>query len=107
MLTLLVILLASIFTSPSLSSELYSDKSEEGGNSSGSIVCKGQIAALVLLTLFFNCNERCHTTDTPVRMSETLFSNVNNIQFMFTEDQNNMTHNDVVRGTFLQPPHKH
>jgi len=37
----------------------------EKGMSSGSITCMGKIAALVLLKLFINDNERCHTTDAP------------------------------------------
>jgi len=50
-----------------------------------------KIAASVLLKLFISGNERCHTTDAPERISETLFSNVNNIQSMIFDDQKNKT----------------
>jgi len=44
--------------------------------------------ASVLLKLFINSNEWCHTTDSPLRMSRTPFSNVNNIHvhYMIPED---------------------
>ena len=51
----------------------------------------GEIAALVLLKLLISGNEICHTTDAPERISATLLSNVNNIQFMIHEDQKNIT----------------
>ena len=45
-------------------------------------------AASVLLKLFISGNEWCHTTDAPLRMSGTSFSNVNNIhvQSMIPDD---------------------
>jgi len=50
-------------------------------------------AASVLLKLFMSSNELCHTTDAPLRMSGTPFSNVNNIHvhFMIIEDQKKIT----------------
>ena len=50
-------------------------------------------AASVLLKPFISSNERCHTTDAPLRMNGTPFSNVNNIHVhsMIPEDQKNMT----------------
>jgi len=45
----------------------------------------------VLLKLFISGNERWNTADVPLRMSGTLFLNVNNIQAMISEDQNNLT----------------
>jgi len=38
---------------------------KEKGNSLGSIVCIGEIAASVLSKLFINDYQRYHTTDTP------------------------------------------
>jgi len=49
---------------------------KEKGNSLGSIVCIGEIAAPVLSKLFINDYQRYHTTVTP------LFSNKNDTQFM-------------------------
>ena len=43
------------------------------------------------MKLIINGNERCPTNDAPLRMSGTIFSNVNNIQFMIPEDQKNHT----------------
>jgi len=43
----------------------------------------GKTIAWVLLKLFISGKERCHTG--------TLFSNVNNIQSMISEDQNKIT----------------
>jgi len=34
--------------------------------------------------------ERCHSTDAPLGISETLYLNVNNIQFMIPKDQKNI-----------------
>jgi len=39
-----------------------------------------KITASVLLKLFINGYEKCHSIDAPRRMSKTLFSNVNNIK---------------------------
>ena len=41
------------------------------------LACMGIIAASVLLKLYINVNERRHTTEAPLYMSGTLFSNVN------------------------------
>jgi len=41
----------------------YANNNTEKGKSSGSIACKGKIAASVLLKLFINGSEKCHTTD--------------------------------------------
>jgi len=46
------------------------------------------MAASVLLKLFINGTERCHTSDAPWRISGTIFSNVNNIHFMISGDKN-------------------
>jgi len=54
--------------------------SEEKGNSEESY------SALVLLKLFINGIERCHTIDASYRISVALFLHVNNIQCMITED---------------------
>jgi len=51
----------------------------------------GRTAASVQLKLIISGNRRFHTTDAPYYMSETLFSNVNNIQSMIPEDQKNIT----------------
>jgi len=40
----------------------------------------GKTAVSVLLKLFISGNKRFHTTDAPLRMSGTLFSNVNSMQ---------------------------
>jgi len=50
-------------------------------------------AASVLLKLFSSSYEWCHTTDAPLRMSGTPFSNVNKIHVhsMIPEDQTNIT----------------
>ena len=53
------------------------------------------IAASVILRLFICGNEKCHTTDAPLRMSGTLFFKVNNI------------HNNEERGHILQLSHMH
>ena len=47
----------------------------------------GKIAALVLLKLIISGNDRSHSTNAPYHMSGSLFSNVNNIQSMISEDQ--------------------
>jgi len=51
----------------------------------------GKTAASVLLKLFISGFEIFHTTDAPLRMSGTPFSNVNNIQSVIFEDQKNIT----------------
>jgi len=51
----------------------------------------GKTASSVVLKLFNSGNERCHTTDAPLRMSGTPFLNVNNIQSIIPEDQKNIT----------------
>jgi len=40
-------------------------------------------------------------------MSRTLFSDVNNIKSIITEDQKIKLHSNEVRGDILQPPHRH
>jgi len=50
-----------------------------------------KIAVSVLLKQFITGNEKCYTTNTPLRMSGALFLNVNNIQPMIPEDQKNIT----------------
>jgi len=50
--------------------------------------------ALILLKLLINGHKRCHTIDAPppsYHISRTLFSVVNKIQFMISEDQKNIT----------------
>jgi len=49
--------------------------------SSGSMACMGHIAALVLLKLFINGDEKCHTT------VGTLLKYLGNIQSIIPEDQ--------------------
>jgi len=51
----------------------------------------GKVAASVLLKMLISADERCQTTDALLRMSGTLFSNVNNIQSMIPEDQKYIT----------------
>jgi len=48
------------------------------------------MAAMILLKLFINDNERCHTTGASKCMSRTLFSFVNKMQSIILEDQKNI-----------------
>jgi len=66
-------------------------------------------AASVLLKLFISGNEWCHTTDAPLaheRNSIFKWKHIH-VHSMIPEDQKIWLHNDVVRGDFLQPPHRH
>jgi len=55
----------------------------EKGKSSRSIAFIGKIAALVLLKLFINGNEKCHPSDQWLRLAhkQTLFANQNNFSW--------------------------
>ena len=50
---------------------------KESGTSSKSIACMGD-SNRCLLKLFINGYKRCHNTDTPLPMTETLFSTIYN-----------------------------
>ena len=56
------------------------------GKPSGSIACTRKQQPRFLLKLFISSNEWCHITDAPQRMSETPFSNVNNIHVCTLHD---------------------
>jgi len=67
--------------------------------------CIRKIAASILIKLFINGNEVCHTTDLPLGMSGTLFSNQNMYMYMYYTFYDfrkiyYKLHNDLVLATF-------